>query len=74
MARPCERRLWTLIVFVAATYALSSLLYLCLEKEAPQLLLRPNATWWKSDSPPYNMTLLEGLKFINFYSTAISGT
>ncbi|XP_054718029.1 beta-1,3-galactosyltransferase 5-like [Uloborus diversus] len=60
MARPCERRLWTLIAVVAATYTLSCLLYTFLDREQSPLLLRPAALWWKSDAQPYNMTLLDG--------------
>ncbi|GBM28256.1 Beta-1,3-galactosyltransferase 5 [Araneus ventricosus] len=60
MARPCERRVRTLVVFVVVTYALSSCLYLFLDREPPSLLLLPNATWWRTNSPPYNMSLLEG--------------
>ncbi|CAL1289101.1 unnamed protein product [Larinioides sclopetarius] len=61
-ARPWERRIRTLVLFVVVTYFLSSCLYLSyviFPRESPSLTLLSNATWWRTNSPPYNMSLLD---------------
>ncbi|GFT70035.1 hexosyltransferase [Nephila pilipes] len=55
-----------LVVFVVVTYALSSCLYMFLDREPPSLLLLSNATWWRTNSQPFNMSLLEGANDMNW--------
>ncbi|XP_021003660.1 beta-1,3-galactosyltransferase 1 isoform X2 [Parasteatoda tepidariorum] len=65
MARSCDRRLRTICIVVLVTYALSNFLYVTFNREPPSLLLLANATWWKANMPPYNMSLLaDDLKFL----------
>lgn len=56
----CDRRvsLWTLLVFLAITYTISSLWYVGSYVSHPSGLLRHNSSWWKVTGEPYNMSLL----------------
>lgn len=52
----------TLTVFLVFLYTLSCYYYLCTvdRGDGTTFLLRRNATWWRTDALPYNMSLLEG--------------